>query len=97
MHKYFSKEYIISMEEFLKNYVLLDEYDRKLHRHLNHYDITELEIPYIKRIPLKVVSEEEVLSGNILLVESSGFKGKGTMVCAYKRPCLLMKGMKKND
>lgn len=92
MRKKIPSKYIIKMSEFLKNYVLLDEYNENCER-LNHLDISELNLPNIKRIPNSIVNEEDVLNGTIILVEAK--TKSGNSVCAYIRPSLVKEGRKK--
>ena len=56
---------------------------------INHYDITELNIDGVKRVPDQFVTEEDLRTGRVLLVESKGFKHRGKMVCAYLRPDIV--------
>ena len=93
MRKKFPSKYIIRMPEFLKNYVLLDEYNENCDK-LNHLDVTEMDLPNIKRIPNNLVSEEDVLNGTVLLVEAKS-KNSGSCICAYIRPSLVKKGRMK--
>ena len=79
---------VITMEEFILNYLNVNS--NQDISHINHYDISKLNIDGIKRIPNEIVSEDDVRTGRVILVESSGFKHKGKMVCAYLRPDLVL-------
>ena len=80
-----SEEYVISMDEFLKNYVLPDSYDEQLCKNINHLDITELNLPNVKRIAYKYVTMEDILTGRVLLVRAKSSK-KRKEIWAYVRP-----------
>ena len=82
--------YVIKMSEFLENYVLPDgEYNPDC-ENIDHYSITELNLPNIKRIPNYLINENDLLTGDIILVEA-GTKNSGRSVCAYIRPSLVKK------
>lgn len=85
----------ISMAEFLLNYADLDgnllfeqvlemEKDR-----LSHQDITKLGIPYIKRVPNNIVTEEDLLSGDIIIVYDFTSTKNNKKRAPYKRPMLV--------
>lgn len=57
---------------------------------LNHWDLTDLDFPFIKRIPEEAVKKDDIFSGKVLLVESTGLKHVGRVICAYKRPFDLL-------
>ena len=78
----------ITMFDFITNYLGINDCD--VLDKINHYDITELNIKGIKRIPNQIVSDEDIRTGRVILVKSSGFKHKGKMVCAYMRPDLVL-------
>jgi len=84
------KNNVISMMDFLINYVRVENVDEILTQ-INHYDITDLNIDGIKRVPNDLVTEDDIRTGRILMVESSGFKHRGKMICAYIRPNLIRK------
>lgn len=86
MKKKFSNCYVIPMEVFIQNYLNIDGPNIS---NINHYDIDQLNIEGIKRIPNQVVTEDDIETGRVLLVESSGYKHKGKMICAYIRPDLV--------
>ena len=83
-----NNKYIISMMDFLTNYLKLDNIDELLTK-LNHYDLSELNIDGVKRVPNDLVTTEDIQTGRVLLVKSKGFKHHGNMVCAYLRPNLV--------
>lgn len=86
MRKKFSNYKAISMQEFIENYL-------NVHNDLenaNHYDISELNLDGVTRIPNECVTEEDLMTGRVILVESSGFKHHGKMVCAYLRPDIVL-------
>ena len=89
MNDNFKNHRVLSMEEYLFNYLKIDG-DYKLYNKLNHYDITELNIKGVKRVPNQLVTEEDLRTGRVLLVESKGFKHRGKMVCAYLRPDIVL-------
>ena len=57
---------------------------------MNHWDLSDLEFPLIKRVPDESVKREDILNGNVILVQTTGLKHKGSVVCAYKRPFELL-------
>ena len=79
---------VLTMEEFITNYLDLNG-DYSIYEKINHYDITELNIEGVKRVPNQYVTEEDLRTGRVLLVESKGFKHHGKMVCAYIRPDIV--------
>ena len=92
--KKFSSRYVIKMSEFLENYVLpYGEYNPDC-ENIDYYSIMDLNLPNIKRIPNHLINEQDLLKGNILLVEA-GTKSSGRSVCAYVRPSLVKKGRMK--
>ena len=88
MNKLFKNHHVLSMEEFIINYLSLD--DNRLFHRMNHYDIDELNIEGVKRVPDQMVTEEDLRTGRVLLVESSGFNHKGKSVHAYLRPDIVL-------
>lgn len=86
---------VISMEEFLENYANIDnnltsDIIGKLKRaKATHRDLTLLGIPYIKRIPYEEVMEDQLLMGNIILVNDFKGSNKRPRVAPYIRPSLL--------
>ena len=86
MRKRFSEYRVISMQEFIENYLMVyNNIDN-----INHYDITDLNLDGVKRIPNDIVSDEDIMTGRVILVEASGSKHHGKMVCAYLRPDIVM-------
>lgn len=85
----------ITMEEFLENYVNLDnvitrEIVEKLAKSkATHNDLTELGIPYIKRIPFEEVSQDDILTGDVILVNDFKGSNRHPRVAPYIRPSLL--------
>lgn len=85
----------LSMEEFLENYVNLDnilteEVIMKLAKaKATHYDLTVLGIPYIKRIPFEEVTQDDILMGNVILVNDFKGNNKRPRVAPYIRPSIL--------
>lgn len=82
------KRNVISMSEFIMNYLHVDNLEEVLNK-VNHYDITDLNIKGVKRVPNDLVTADDIQTGRVLLVESSGFKHHGKMICAYIRPDLV--------
>lgn len=85
----------ITMKEFLEYYANLDnnltsEIIEKLEEaKATHYDITLLGIPYIKRIPYEEVNQDDLLMGNIILVNDFKGNSRKTRIAPYIRPSLL--------
>lgn len=85
----------ITMKEFLENYVNLDEIlTREIINKLakskaTHYDLTVLGIPYVKRIPYEQVKQEDILMGNVVLVNDFRGSNRRPRVAPYIRPSLL--------
>ena len=79
----------ITMVEFITQYLPYDDKTTNL-LNINHYDITELNIPGVRRVPNDLVTKEDIIRGSVLLVESKGFKHHGKMTCAYLRPDLVL-------
>lgn len=85
----------ISMEEFLINYVNLDdvlteEVISKLSKaKATHYDLTLLGIPYLKRIPFEEVDHDDLLMGKVLLVNDFKGNNKHQRIAPYIRPSIL--------
>lgn len=86
MNKIFKKYKAISMQEFIENY--LNVYNNI--SHINHYDLNDLNIDGVTRVPNDIVTEEDLVTGRIILVESSGSKHHGKMICAYLRPDIVL-------
>ena len=80
----------ISIEEFIFKYLKVENYSEELFNNINHYDLMELNIPGVKRVPNDLVTNEDLLCGRVLLVEAKGFKHKGKMICAYIRPDIVL-------
>ena len=83
----------ISMIEFLTDYVgleetLNDEHIGKL-QHATHKDIKEIGFPYVKAVPMDSITDEEVLSGDIILVADGKSTDKNPRLAPYIRPQLL--------
>ncbi|MCH5167187.1 MAG: hypothetical protein J1F35_04765 [Erysipelotrichales bacterium] len=85
----------MSMAEFLLNYANLDDdlsteqvLDMETAK-LTHQDLTKLGLPYIKRVPVEIVTENDISSGKILIVYD--FKStKSNKRCApYLRPAYV--------
>ena len=86
----------ITMVEFITQYLSYNDDTSNL-LNINHYDITELNIPGVKRVPNDLVTKEDIIRGSVLLVESKGFKHHGKMTCAYLRPDLVLAQEKKDE
>ena len=87
--KDFSNFKKISMVEFITQYLHYKDTTSNL-LSINHYDISELNIPGVRRVPNDMVSKEDLIRGTVLLVESKGYKHHGKMTCAYLRPDLVL-------
>ena len=83
--------YVISMQAFLINYLCVDYTNINIDN-INHYDLMELNLDGVERLPINVVKDEDIICGRVLLVEASGFKHKGKQLCAYIRPDLVLLG-----
>ena len=79
-------DFISSQDTVREGKLNLSKKQDDLIDNINHWDLADLDIPYIKRVPDSTVKREDVLSGKILLVESTGMKHMGKVVCAYVRP-----------
>ena len=88
MKNKFSEYKTISMQEFIKNYLKLENSENM--ENINHYDITDLNIKGVTRVPNDVVTDDDIKTGRIILVEASGQKHKGKMICAYLRPDIVL-------
>lgn len=86
MKKKFDGYKAISMQEFIENYLNVKENIDNI----NHYDITDLNIKGVTRVPDSIVTDEDIETGRIILVESSGLKHRGKMICAYLRPDIVL-------
>lgn len=86
----------ISMREFLENYVndvleskLTEEMITKLEiAKATHFDITELGIPYLKRVPIDIVTEDMLLSGSIIMVADFKSHKRRGRYAPYIRPSI---------
>ena len=87
MKNKFSNYKTISIQEFIANYL---EIDHNNIENINHYDITDLNMEGVTRVPNEIVTDEDIKTGRIILVESSGPKHHGKMICAYLRPDIVM-------
>ncbi len=91
---------ILTMEDFLFKYangggVFTKEIVKNLKSaHATHYDIGLLNWPFLKRVPFEVVSKDDLLTGQVLLV--SDFKNKNR-VAPYIRPELLIEKENKKE
>jgi len=88
MKNKFSEYKAISMQEFINNYLNVENSDNI--DSINHYDITDLNFEGVTRVPNDIVTDDDIKTGRIILVESSGPKHKGKMICAYLRPDIVM-------
>ena len=88
MNNKFKNYRVLTMEEFILNYLELNG-DYSIFDKINHYDITDLNIDGVKRVPDQLVTEEDLRTGRVLLVQSKGYKHRGKMVCAYLRPDIV--------
>ena len=88
MKNKFSSYKTISMKEFIENYLNIDNNEDI--ENINHYDITDLNIEGVTRVPNHIVTEDDLKTGRIILVESTGSKHRGKMICAYLRPNIVM-------
>ena len=85
----------ISMSNFLLNYANLDgnitveQVTKFENDKLTHQDITELGIPYLKRVPEDIITEDDLAVGNIIIVND--FKGKkgNKRSAPYLRPSIV--------
>lgn len=80
----------ISMQEYITEYLNIHGSCLGTLLNANHYDLTELNIPGVKRVPNQLVTTEDIMRGSILLVEAKGSKNHGKMTCAYLRPELVL-------
>ena len=85
--KNFSDYKAITMKQFVEEYL---NYYSENNDYMNHYDISDLELLGVKRIPNDLVTKEDLETGKVILVKSSGLHHKGKMICAYLRPDLVM-------
>lgn len=91
----------ISMGMFLAEYAnidgnLTDEVIEKLRSaRATHIDITELGIPYIKRISFDDVTEDAIRRGEIIIVNDFKATNKYNRPAPYLRPSIV-KGMEEN-
>ncbi len=84
----------ITMEEFLNNFVGVipfEQVERLKRVRATHQDITMLGIPYIERVPFGMVTEWDIMTGNILLVSDFKSTEKRKRLAPYIRPELLKK------
>ena len=90
----FGRERVISMVEFLQDYLNVG-YEIDISR-INHFDLDELHISGVKRIPNQCVDIDDVRTGRVLLVSAKGYKHKGNVVYAYLRPDIVLYEGSKN-
>ena len=90
----------IGMREFLLDYAYFgeseDEYlnwvDRVNELEKNratHLDLTALGIEYLVRIPYEAITQDDLIMGNVLLVEDFKSTPKRKRIAPYKRPSLV--------
>ena len=91
----------ITMEEFLINFVFPNN-SKAIDRNsgeelilndislLNHYDINDLDIEGVSRASFNDVTIDKLYRGEILLVRSTSWKGKGSLTIPYYRPQLVI-------
>ena len=85
----------MSMAEFLINYANLDgnlTVEQVIELEINrvtHRDLTELGIPYIKRVPSDIVTEDDISSGRILIVYDFKSTKASKRRAPYLRPELV--------
>ena len=84
----FKRERVISMVEFLRDYLDVG-YEIDISR-INHFDLDELNISGVKRVPNQCVDIDDIRTGRILLVEAKGYKHKGNVIYAYLRPDIVL-------
>ena len=87
MKNKFSEYKTISMQEFIENYLNVKNDNIE---NINHYDITDLNMKGVTRVPNDIVTDDDIKTGRIILVESSGPNHRGKMICAYLRPDIVM-------
>ena len=85
----------ISVSKFIDNYILpfiggylTDDKKVFMNNKMSHLDLTELNIPGVKRIPDECKSKYK--NGEIIAVKAKGMNHKGTEVHYYLRPQLVM-------
>ena len=93
----FKNFYVMNMAYFLSNYV--DENIPDNAYSLSHSDLLGFGFPGVKRIANKDVKVADILSGQVLLVKAPSTVGRKSIICAYRRPSLVLekaeKGRKK--
>ena len=89
MNNNFKNCQVISMSDFIKNYLDVSTININID-HINHYDITQLNIKGVKRVPDHLVTLDDINTGRVILVRASGFKHKSSRICAYLRPDLVL-------
>ena len=93
----YNNYHVLTMLDFLSNYVGLEQSELISLIGANHYDIEELNIPGVHSIPREYITDADILSGRVLLVTASGFKKSGSMIRGYERPSLVLaRTMQKN-
>ena len=90
MKNKFSEYKTISMQEFIENYLNVKNNDDNSIENINHYDITDLNLQGVTRVPNDIVTDDDIKTGRIILVEASGAKHQGKMICAYLRPDIVL-------
>ena len=88
MKNKFSEYKTISMQEFIEKFLKVKTIENI--DNINHYDITDLNLQGVTRVPNDIVTDDDLKTGRIILVESSGPKHKGKMICAYLRPDIVL-------
>ena len=84
----FKRERVISMVEFLRDYLHVG-YEVDVTK-INHFDLDELNLLGVKRVPNQCVDIDDIRTGRILLVEAKGFKHRGNVIYAYIRPDIVL-------
>lgn len=77
----------ITMKQFVEEYL---NYYSDNDNYINHYDISELDLSGVKRIPNDLVTKEDLETGKVILVKASGEHHNGKMICAYLRPDIVL-------
>ena len=90
----------IGMREFLMGYLYFGETEEEFkdwtervneleQNKATHLDLSELGIEYLVRIPYEAISSDDLMMGNVLLVEDFKSTPKHRRVAPYKRPSLV--------
>jgi len=90
----------IGMKEFLIGYLYFGSTDEEYVDWMNrvdeleknkatHLDLSELGIEYLVRIPFEAIEADDLMMGNVLLVEDFKSTPKHRRVAPYKRPSLV--------